>query len=63
MVCGLGSGFPLRSLALVDSEFAKEQLVLMLREWYMHEWATAGIRMGVRRRESASARVGQLACV
>jgi hypothetical protein len=34
-------------LALVDSEFAKEQLVLLLREWYMHpngqlpayEWA------------------------
>jgi hypothetical protein len=34
-------------LALVDAEFAKEQLVLMLREWYMHpngqipayEWA------------------------
>jgi hypothetical protein len=34
-------------LALVDSEFAKDQLVLMLREWYMHpngqlpayEWA------------------------
>ena len=34
-------------LALVDSDFAKEQLVLMLREWYMHpngqlpayEWA------------------------
>ena len=34
-------------LALVDSEFAKEQLALMLREWYMHpngqlpayEWA------------------------
>ena len=23
-------------LALVDSDFAKEQLVLMLREWYMH---------------------------
>ena len=23
-------------LALIDSEFAKEQLVLMLREWYMH---------------------------
>ena len=23
-------------LALVDSEFAKEQLILMLREWYMH---------------------------
>jgi len=35
------------SLALVDSEFAKEQLLLLLREWYMHpngqlpayEWA------------------------
>ncbi len=34
-------------LALIDSEFAKEQLVLLLREWYMHpngqlpayEWA------------------------
>jgi hypothetical protein len=34
-------------LALVDSEFAKEQLILMLREWYLHpngqlpayEWA------------------------
>jgi len=34
-------------LALIDSEFAKQQLVLMLREWYMHpngqlpayEWA------------------------
>ena len=34
-------------LAIVDSEFAKEQLILMLREWYMHpngqlpayEWA------------------------
>jgi hypothetical protein len=34
-------------LALVDSEFAKQQLILMLREWYMHpngqlpayEWA------------------------
>ena len=34
-------------LALIDSDFAKEQLVLMLREWYMHpngqlpayEWA------------------------
>ncbi|HKZ81566.1 MAG TPA: hypothetical protein VJ124_25080 [Pyrinomonadaceae bacterium] len=34
-------------LALVDTEFAKEQLILMLREWYMHpngqlpayEWA------------------------
>src|SRR5204863_420262 len=23
-------------LALVDSDFAKEQLILLLREWYMH---------------------------
>jgi hypothetical protein len=38
-------------LALVDSEFAKEQLVLMLREWYMHpngqlpayEWALGDV--------------------
>jgi hypothetical protein len=29
-------GFHCVPLALVDSEFAKEQLVLMLREWYMH---------------------------
>jgi Mannosylglycerate hydrolase MGH1-like glycoside hydrolase domain/Glycosyl hydrolase family 63 C-terminal domain len=38
-------------LALVDPEFAKEQLVLMLREWYMHpngqipayEWALGDV--------------------
>ena len=38
-------------LALVDSEFAKEQLTLMLREWYMHpngqipayEWALGDV--------------------
>jgi hypothetical protein len=38
-------------LALVDSDFAKEQLVLMLREWYMHpngqlpayEWALTDV--------------------
>ncbi len=38
-------------LALVDCEFAKEQLVLMLREWYMHpngqlpayEWAVGDV--------------------
>jgi hypothetical protein len=38
-------------LALIDSEFAKEQLVLMLREWYMHpngqlpayEWALSDV--------------------
>jgi hypothetical protein len=39
--------FHMLPLALVDSEFAKDQLVLLLREWYMHpngqlpayEWA------------------------
>ena len=39
------------SLALVDSEFAKKQLTLMLREWYMHpngqipayEWALGDV--------------------
>ena len=49
-------------LALVDSDFAKEQLILMLREWYMHpngqipayEWA-------LRRRQSAGARLGGVA--
>lgn len=38
-------------LALVDSDFAKEQLLLMLREWYMHpngqlpayEWALSDV--------------------
>ena len=31
-------------LALVDPEFAKEQLMLMLREWYMHpNGQTAGV--------------------
>ena len=40
-------GFHMLPLALVDSDFAKDQLVLLLREWYMHpngqlpayEWA------------------------
>ena len=51
-------------LALVDSDFAKDQLTLMLREWYMHpngqipayEWA-------LWRRESAGPRLGSLARV
>jgi len=38
-------------LAVIDSEFAKEQLILMLREWYMHpngqipayEWALSDV--------------------
>ena len=39
------------SLAIVDSEFAKDQLILLLREWYMHpngqipayEWAFSDV--------------------
>jgi hypothetical protein len=39
------------ALAIVDSEFAKEQLILLLREWYMHpngqlpayEWALGDV--------------------
>jgi hypothetical protein len=47
VVRGLGPRVPLHPLALVDPDFAKQQLVLLLREWYMHpngqlpayEWA------------------------
>ena len=47
MVCGLGSCISYVAIALVDAEFAKSQLLLMTREWYMHpngqlpayEWA------------------------
>ena len=47
LVCRVGPGVSLLPLALVDAEFAKEQLVLLTREWYMHpngqmpayEWA------------------------
>ena len=34
-------------LALVDPDFAKQQLVLLLREWYMHpERPAPGLRVG-----------------
>ena len=54
--------FHMIPLALVDPDFAKEQLLLFCREWYMHpngqlpayEWA-------LRRREPAGARVGGMA--
>ncbi len=49
-------------LALVDPEFAKEQLVLMLREWYMHpNGQMPGLRVGLRRRQPAGARLGRVA--
>ena len=51
-------------LALIDAEFAKQQLVMLTREWYMHpngqlpayEWAFS-------RRQPAGARLGGLAGV
>jgi hypothetical protein len=45
--CGVGPGVSHGRASLVDPDFAKEQLILLLREWYMHpngqlpayEWA------------------------
>ena len=52
------------ALAHVDPAFAKDQLVLLCREWYMHpNGALAGLRVGVRRRQPAGARVGRAAGV
>ena len=54
--------FHMIPLARLDPEFAKEQLVLLLREWYMHpNGQIPGLRMGFRRRESAGPRLGLLA--
>ena len=47
------------ALAHVDPEFAKAQLMLLCREWYMHpNGQLPGLRVGVRRRQPAGARVG-----
>lgn len=51
LVCGVGPRFSLRALSMVDPKFAKEQLILFLREWYMHpngqlpayEWAFSDV--------------------
>ena len=49
-------------LALVDSEFAKDQLVAdAARVVHAPERAAAGVRVGARRREPAGARVGGVA--
>ena len=49
-------------LALVDPEFAKDQLVLLTREWYMHpNGQLPGLRVGLRRRQPAGARLGGVA--
>ena len=51
MVCRLGSGFHTVAIAPADPDFAKAQLQLFLREWYMHpngqipayEWAFSDV--------------------
>ena len=49
-------------LARTDAAFAKSQLNLLLREWYMHpNGADARLRICLFRRESARARLGRLA--
>jgi len=36
---------------MVDPDFAKRQLELLTREWYMHPTAVAGLRVGFRGRQ------------
>ena len=53
--------FHMLPLALIDPEWAKRQLILLTREWYMHpNGQIAGLRVGVRRCQSARARLGSL---
>ena len=47
------------ALAHVDPAFAKYQLLLLCREWFQHpNGAAPGLRVGVRRRQPAGARLG-----
>ena len=61
LVRGLGPRVPhdpVRAASI--PHFAKEQLVLFLREWYMHpNGQLPGLRVRVRRREPAGARLGR----
>ena len=52
LVCRMGPGFSLCAVeSMVDPDFAKSQLILFLREWYMHpngqlpayEWAFSDV--------------------
>ena len=46
-------------MSLIDPDFAKHQLLLLTREWYMHpNGQIAGVRVGFRRRQSAGEGVG-----
>ena len=48
LVCRVGPGVPLYALALIDPDFAKHQLTLFLREWYMHpNGQIPALRMGL----------------
>ena len=52
--------FHMVPFAKVDPHFAKKQLELFLREWYMHpNGQIAGLRICLRRRQSAGARLGR----
>jgi len=50
-------------LALIDSDFAKEQLVLMLREWYMHRTGKSLPTSGPSASEPSCALRGGVACL
>lgn len=49
--------FHMLPLAIVDHDFAKQQLDLMLRNDYLPQWAVAGVRVELRRRQPAGARL------
>ena len=54
--------FHMIPFARIDPEFAKEQLLLLLREWYMHpNGQLPAYEFALRRREPAGARLGLLA--
>ena len=56
--------FHMIPFAMVDPDFAKNQLSLLLREWYqVAEWPVARLRVGIQRRESSGASLGLLARV
>ena len=54
--------FHMIPFARMDPDFAKEQLLLLLREWYMHpNGQIPAYEFAFSRREPAGARVGLLA--
>jgi len=59
----LGPGVPHVSLVLVDFDFAKEQLLLMLRSCTSTRAADSRLRVELQRRESAGARLGHALAV